>query len=67
MGFPPMLNGKNKHLKSTDSVVCPKCGDEFTDFDVVNKINKQQWNSTKQCPNCGKEIPIKKLILPNNH
>jgi RNA polymerase subunit RPABC4/transcription elongation factor Spt4 len=67
MGFPPMLNGKNKHLNSTDSVVCPKCGDEFTDYELINKINENQLNSTKNCPNCKQEIAIKNLILPKRH
>jgi transcription elongation factor Elf1 len=41
MGFPPMLNGKNKKLSSTSTFTCPECGNEFNSFDVVNKNSSQ--------------------------
>ena len=68
MGFPPMLNGKHKKLNSSTTFTCPECGNEFNSFDVVNKIRSNQLDSTKNCPICKAEIPIKSLqkSLRNN-
>jgi len=63
MGFPPMLNGKNKHLSSDQSIRCPRCGDSFTDYEVLVKALENS-TSAKQCPHCHREMQIKDFILP---
>ena len=61
MGFPLMLNGLNKKLTASTVFTCPKCGNEFNSYEIVNMIRDNEYHAEKKCPICHESVPVKAL------
>jgi transcription elongation factor Elf1 len=47
------MKSKKKSLRKSKKVVCPECGSDEIEFDLIDVKNKREFN---ECQDCGTEF-----------